>query len=149
MVSHIHFRIVLPIIMKIDKESRNSKESYYPYFLFNEFIVILITFSLVAVVLPLFYPVGLEDPADPTDNLYVPKPEWYFLWFYQLLKYLPGKLEIIATSIIPAGIFLFLLILPFIDRNPAKRPTQRPAAMVLMLLAVSMIILLTVLGFMA
>ena len=135
--------------MKIDKESRNLKESYYPYFLFKEFIVILITFSLVAFVLPLFYPVGLEDPADPTDNLYVPKPEWYFLWFYQLLKYLPGKLEIIATSIIPAGIFLFLLILPFIDRNPAKRPTQRPAAMVLMLLAVSMIILLTVLGFMA
>jgi quinol-cytochrome oxidoreductase complex cytochrome b subunit len=136
-------------MIKDNMAIEDTQESYYPYFLFKEVIVILITFSLVVFVLSLFFPVGLEDPADPTDNLYVPKPEWYFLWFYQLLKYFPGKLEIIAASIIPAVIFLFLLILPFIDRNPVKKPTQRPVAMVLMLLAVSAIMLLTILGFMA
>ncbi len=65
---------------------------------------------------------------------------------YQLLKYFPGKLEIIATAIIPSGGIIALLLLPFIDRNPEQRPFKRPVAMALMVLAVVAIILLTVIG---
>ena len=100
----------------------------------------------MAVVLTLLFPVGLEDFADPTDNLYVPKPEWYFLFLYQLLKYFPGKLEIIATAVLPAGTIVVLLFLPFIDKNPEKRASKRPIAMGLMLLALVSIIVLTILG---
>jgi len=127
-----------------DQES--SEEIFYPSFLFKEIVVMMLVFILVAIILAVVFPVGLEDPADPTDNLYVPKPEWFFMSLYQLLKYFPGKLEIIATAIIPAGGIFVLLILPFIDKNPEKRPAKRPIAMAVMFLAVAAIILLTALG---
>ena len=135
----------------MEKQAKNnnlehSGETFYPSFVFKEIVVMMLIFILVAVVLAIIWPVGLEDPADPTDNLFVPKPEWYFLNLYQLLKYFPGKLEIIATAIIPSGGIIALLLLPFIDRNPEQRPFKRPLAMALMVLAVVAIILLTIIG---
>jgi len=132
--------------MQRNPEGEHSGEVYYPSFLFKEIVVMTLVFILVAVVLTLLFPVGLEDFADPTDNLYVPKPEWYFLFLYQLLKYFPGKFEVIATAIIPAGAIVVLLILPFIDKNPEKRTSKRPVATGLMLFALASIILLTILG---
>ncbi len=123
-----------------------SDEIFYPSFLFKEIITMMVIFILVAIILALVFPVELGDPADPTDNLYVPKPEWYFMSLYQLLKYFPGKLEIIATAIIPAGGIIVLLILPFIDKNPENRPLKRPVAMAIMLFSVVAIILLTIIG---
>jgi quinol-cytochrome oxidoreductase complex cytochrome b subunit len=127
-------------------ELEHSDETFYPSFLFKEIVVMMLIFILVAVILALVFPVGLEDPADPTDNLYIPKPEWYFMSLYQLLKYFPGKLEIIATAIIPSGGIIALLLLPFIDKNTEKRPTKRPVAMAVMFLAVGAIIFWTVVG---
>ena len=106
----------------------------------------MLIFILVAVILALVFPVGLGDPADPTDNLFVPKPEWYFMSLYELLKFFPGKLEVIATAIIPAGGIMLLFLIPFLDKNPEKRPRKRPISMILMLLAVAAIIALTIMG---
>jgi quinol-cytochrome oxidoreductase complex cytochrome b subunit len=123
-----------------------SEEIFYPSFLFKEIVVMMLIFILVAIILALVFPVGLGDPADPTDNLFVPKPEWYFMSLYELLKFFPGKLEVIATAIIPAGGIAILFLIPFLDRNPEKRARKRPIAMILMLLAVAAIIALTVMG---
>lgn len=122
------------------------EETYYPSLFFKEIVLMTLVFVLVAIVLTSFFPVGLEDSADPTDNLYVPKPDWYFMALYQLLKYFPGRIEVIATVIIPAGTVVVLLSLPFIDRNPEKRPAKRPIAMALLVLAVVTVIVLTILG---
>jgi quinol-cytochrome oxidoreductase complex cytochrome b subunit len=127
-------------------EIEHSEEIFYPSFLFKEIIVMMLIFILVAIILAVVFPVGLEDPADPTDNLYVPKPEWYFMSLYQLLKYFPGPLEFVATAVIPAGGIIALLLVPFFDKNPEKRPRKRPLAMILMVLSVVAIILLTGLG---
>jgi quinol-cytochrome oxidoreductase complex cytochrome b subunit len=124
----------------------HSEEVFYPSFLFKEIVVMMLIFILVATILAVVFPVGLEDPADPTDNLYVPKPEWYFMSLYQLLKYFPGPLEFFATAVIPAGGIITLLLVPFIDKNPEKRARKRPLAMGIMFLAVAAIILLTVIG---
>ena len=124
----------------------HSDETFYPSFLFKEIVVMMLLFILVAIILAIIFPVGLGDPADPTDNLFVPKPEWYFMSLYQLLKYFPGKLEIIATAIIPSGGIIALLLLPFIDKNPEQRPSKRLLVMSIMLLSVVAIILLTVIG---
>ena len=58
------------------------------------------------VVLALFWlaarhPAPLERLADPTDTSYVPRPEWYFLPLFQLLKFFKGPLEPIGTAILP------------------------------------------------
>ena len=124
----------------------HSGETFYPSFVFKEIVVMMLIFILVAVILAVVFPPELGDPADPTDNLFVPKPEWYFMSLYQLLKYFPGKLEIIATAIIPSGGIIALLLLPFIDRNQEQRPTRRPIAMGIMGLMVVVIALLTWIG---
>jgi quinol-cytochrome oxidoreductase complex cytochrome b subunit len=124
----------------------HSEEIFYPSFLFKEIVVMMLIFILVAIILALVFPVGLGDPADPTDNLFVPKPEWYFMSLYELLKFFPGKLEVIATAIIPSGGILILFLIPFLDKNPEKRPRKRPISMILMLLAVAAIIALTIMG---
>jgi quinol-cytochrome oxidoreductase complex cytochrome b subunit len=131
---------------KENTQSASSEEVYYPSFLFKEIVMMMVIFIVVAVILAGFFPVGLEDPADPTDNLYIPKPEWYFLFLYQLLKYFPGRLEAIATAVVSIGGFFVLLLLPFIDRGAEKRPSKRPFAMTAMVLTVLAIILLTVFG---
>jgi len=127
-------------------EIEHSEEIFYPSFLFKEIVVMMLIFILVAVILALVFPVGLGDPADPTDNLFVPKPEWYFMSLYELLKFFPGKLEVIATAIIPSGGIVILFLIPFLDKNPEKRPRKRPLAMILMLLAIAAIIALTIMG---
>jgi quinol-cytochrome oxidoreductase complex cytochrome b subunit len=103
-------------------------------------------FIFVSIILAIVFPVGLGDPADPTDNLFIPKPEWYFLALYQLLKYFPGKFEIIATAIIPSGGIIALLLIPLIDKNPEIRPTKRPIAMALGFITVVALVVLTLIG---
>lgn len=131
---------------KENTQSASSEEVYYPSFLFKEIVMMMVIFIVVAVILAGFFPVGIEDPADPTDNLYVPKPEWYFLFLYQLLKYFPGRLEAIATVVVTAGGILGLLLLPFIDKSSEKRPRKRPIAMTGLFFAVLGIVLLTIIG---
>jgi quinol-cytochrome oxidoreductase complex cytochrome b subunit len=128
------------------EKSEQPEEIFYPSFLFKEIVVMMLIFILVAIILALVFPVGLGDPADPTDNLFVPKPEWYFMSLYQLLKFFPGKLEFIATAVIPSGGIIILFLLPLIDKNPDKRPGKRPLAMTIMILAVAAIISLTIMG---
>lgn len=87
------------------------------------------------VLLALTFGAGLEAPADPTDTSYVPRPEWYFLPFFQLLKLFPGSLE----STIAIGVPLFLVIalvgLPFFDRRSQRSLRHRPLALGSMVVA--------------
>ena len=68
----------------------------------------------------------LEAPADPSDATYVPRPEWYFLGLFQLLKYFPGRWEIVGAMIIPGLVALLLAALPWIDRSATRDPRRRP-----------------------
>jgi ubiquinol-cytochrome c reductase cytochrome b subunit len=66
----------------------------------------------------------LDAPADPSLD-YPPRPEWYFLFLFQLLKYLPGSLELVGTIILPGLAGLFLFLLPFLDQSPTTNPMAR------------------------
>ena len=76
---------------------------------------LLLTFALT-------FRVPLDAIADPSDATYVPRPEWYFLSLFQLLKYFPGPLEPVATIVIPGLVVGGLLLLPFLDRGPEPPP---------------------------
>lgn len=60
-----------------------------------------------------------EGPADPTDATYVPRPEWYFLGLFQLLKYFPGQWEVVGAIILPTLLGAGLALLPWLDRAPS------------------------------
>ena len=87
----------------------------------------------------------MERIADATDTSYIPMPDWYFLFLYQLLKYsfASGPYNIIGAFIIPGLAFTAMLLAPFLDRGPKRRPIDRPFATGFMLLAVAAIFYLT------
>ncbi len=105
-----------------------TSETFYPRQVFMDAVVMLGIFAVVAV-LALTVSFPLADKADPSDTTFVPVPEWYFLFYYQLLKYVHGPLEPLATWILPTLFFLALFFWPFLDRNPARRPASRPIAL--------------------
>ena len=61
--------------------------------------------------------VPLEHLADPTDTSYIPRPEWYFLFLFQILKAFRGPLEVVGTVVLPTLAILALILTPFIDRG--------------------------------
>jgi quinol-cytochrome oxidoreductase complex cytochrome b subunit len=54
----------------------------------------------------------LEQPADPRASGVLPRPDWYFLWLFQMLKLYN---EFVMSFIVPPGIVLVLLLWPFLD----------------------------------
>ena len=88
----------------------------------------------------------LDFPADPTDVSFTPRPEWYFLSLFQFIHYFPGKLELVATQLIPLLIIGSLFLLPFIDRNSEHRPWRKPVTTVIALFIITMLLVLTFLA---
>jgi ubiquinol-cytochrome c reductase cytochrome b subunit len=66
----------------------------------------------------------LFAPAQPASN-FVARPEWYFLFLFQLLKYFHGPLQIIATVIIPGAAATFLVLLPWLDKAESRLAKDR------------------------
>jgi menaquinol-cytochrome c reductase cytochrome b/c subunit len=85
--------------------------------------------------------------VDPTTTTYVPRPEWYFFFLFELLRVLkPPWLVPIATVGIPTIAMVLLLLLPFYDRNPERRPERRPIATTAGILTIIAMAYLTFLG---
>ncbi len=127
-----------PVEMKTGKP-------FYPDQVFEDVVGMLILFVALAAV-ALFVPVPLEDVADPTNADYDPRPEWYFLFLFQLLKYFQGPFEILGTFVIPTVGMLLLLFLPFLDRSERTVLWKRPIALTVTSLCVVGIVVLTILG---
>lgn len=87
-----------------------------------------------------------DAKADPTDTNFIPRPEWYFLFLFELLKFFPGRLEVIGAIIVPAVVLLAMFAVPIFDRTAARHPRQRKLAVTIGLALVASILLLTVKG---
>lgn len=93
-------------------------------------IIVSFLVVLALLLLALAFGAPLEPPADPTDTSYVPRPEWYFLPFYQLLKLFPGSLESTIAVGVPLLLMITLLGLPFYDRGSRRSLRHRPVGLV-------------------
>jgi len=120
-------------------------EKFFPDIIYKDLIVSFGLFLLV-VGLATFVGVANEPPADPSDSTYIPRPEWYFLFLFELLKYFPGQIEWVGTTVVPAIAVLALLLLPFYDRSPFRHWRKRPLAISIMSIVVVGIVALTVLA---
>ena len=126
-------------------EDMKTGKPFFPDQVFEDVVGMLILFVILACA-ALFAPVPLEDVADPTNAGYDPRPEWYFLFLFQLLKYFQGPFEIIGTFVIPTVGMLLLLFLPFLDRSGREVLWKRPIAMTVTSICVVAIVGLTILG---
>jgi cytochrome b6-f complex subunit 4 len=100
-----------------------------------------IILAVIVGVLATRYPVGLGEPADPMNTPAHAKPEWYFLFLYEILKYIPKTFG----SILPfVGIFI-VIIWPFIDRREDTLKARRNRIIV-SVVAIIIVIALTLMG---
>ena len=102
----------------------SPREAFYPRQVARDTTAIAVAFAAVFL-LAHFSPAPLEATADPFDAGYSPRPDWYFLFMFQLLRYFPGASAIVGTVLIPAAIALFLFLLPILDRSPLRQPRLR------------------------
>ena len=58
----------------------------------------------------------LGAPANPSETFSAARPEWYFLFLFQLLKYFPGSTEIWGAIILPTVVLLIITVMPFLGR---------------------------------
>jgi menaquinol-cytochrome c reductase cytochrome b/c subunit len=120
---------------KKDKTLPVGTEPFWPNFLLKEWIVGSV-FLVGFMIWVYFNPVDLTPRANPDDTNFIPVPDWYFLFLYQLLKYFPGHVEAVGTVAVPAVSFLALLLAPWLDIKKARVPGKRKIATVSMLITV-------------
>jgi ubiquinol-cytochrome c reductase cytochrome b subunit len=110
------------------------KRKFFPEQVFKDTVGIAIAF-IILFIMAVVAKVPLERLADPTDTAYIPRPEWYFLFLFQTLKFFKGPLEVVGSVVLPGVAVLTLFLIPFIDRGPMIRLGKRTFAISFALLA--------------
>lgn len=107
---------------------KKKGKPFFPYAVMKDSVMACV---VVGVIIAMSLILGAEQgpKADPTSTTYVPRPEWYFFFLFELLRVIkPPELVPIATIGIPTICMVLLLLLPFYDRGPERRPERRPIA---------------------
>lgn len=134
----------IPNISPSYSDFPGKTEAFWPNFLLKEWMVAAV--CLVGfLVLTVSHPSPLTDKANPNDTSFVPLPDWYFLFLYQMLKYpwASGDWVVLGTIIIPGIAFGALMLAPWLDSSKERRPSKRPVATGLMLTALVGVFYLT------
>ena len=101
---------------------------FFPYAVAKDSLMACVVL-LSIILMSLMFGAELGPKADPTTTTYVPRPEWYFFFLFELLRVIkPAILTPLATIGVPTICIILLILLPFIDRSPERRPERRPIA---------------------
>jgi quinol-cytochrome oxidoreductase complex cytochrome b subunit len=65
------------------KEAKERGVPFFPDIIFKDAVASLLVF-IALVALAFFFGAPLEDRANPSDTAYTPRPEWYFLFLFQM-----------------------------------------------------------------
>ena len=101
------------------KTAGRNEKRFYPDYLVELLFTAFVVFEL-ALVLALLYPPSIGRQIDFSAQ-YQPRPEWYFLWIYQLVRYFPGRSAFVGTVLVPIIAVLALILIPFMDRGKRGR----------------------------
>lgn len=127
-----------------ERKAAAGSETFYPRQVYMDAVVMLGVFVVLAL-LAVLVPFPLADKANPSDTSFVPVPEWYFLFYYELLKHVHGPLEPFATWVLPMIVVSVLLLWPFLDwQKTVRAPASRPVGMAVF--AVFLITVFSLLG---
>lgn len=127
---------------------KQAGRPFWPDIILEDLVIATIVFAAL-LILAVARGAPLEAPADPTNADYIPRPEWYFMFLFELLKYFPGRLEWLGVVLLPLAAFLALLFLPLLDRGPERRLTHRRTARTVAVLLATGISFLTTSAFLS
>ena len=114
--------------------TKKDGEPFVPYAVWKDMFFVAFILLAVAACALYFGPFGPTGRPDPTIIQSVPKPDYFFLWLYGLLSYLPPAMETPALLIGPVVAIGFLVLLPFLSGEGEKSWRRRPIAVLTVLL---------------
>jgi menaquinol-cytochrome c reductase cytochrome b/c subunit len=125
---------------------KSQGKPFFPYAVAKDAAMACVVMAVI-ILLSIVLGAELGPKADPTTTTYVPRPEWYFFFLFELLRVVkPPSLTPLATIGIPTVCLILLLLLPFYDRSPERRPERRPIATTAGILTIGAMAYLTYLG---
>jgi menaquinol-cytochrome c reductase cytochrome b/c subunit len=126
---------------------KNEGKPFFPYAVAKDSVMAVIVMAVI-VFLALMFGAELGPKANPTTTTFVPRPDWYFFFLFELLRVMRNvpKWTPAATVGIPTVCMVLLLLLPFYDRSPERRITHRPVALVAALFTIAAMGYLTFTG---
>src|SRR6201986_2597767 len=109
---------------------KNEGKPFFPYAVAKDAAMACIVL-LVIIFLALMFGAELGPQADPTTTTYVPRPDWYFFFLFEVLRVMRNvpKFTPMATIGVPTICMFLLFLLPFYDRSPERRIERRPIAL--------------------
>jgi len=134
-------------------EQNYRRMKFFPNFLMRDLIGWILAIGVLAALAALFpWELGVKaDPFAPAPAGI--KPEWYFLFMFQTLKYIPAKIFMFDGEVIGILFFMLggaaLLVIPFINRSPDQHPRRRMIFNVFGVIVLLYIIVMTVIGYLA
>src|SRR6187200_3396277 len=100
---------------------KSQGKPFFPYAVAKDSLMAAITLAII-VTMSIVLGAELGPKADPTTTTYVPRPEWYFFFLFELLRVIkPSVLTPVATIGVPTICMILLIMLPFFDRGPERR----------------------------
>src|ERR1700687_2574902 len=114
--------------------TRKDGAPFVPYAAWKDLFFAAFILLAVAACALYFGPFGPTGRPDPTVIQTAPKPDYFFLWLYGLLSYLPPSMETPALLIGPVIAIGALLLLPFLSGEGEKSWRRRPIAVLTVLL---------------
>lgn len=108
---------------------KSQGKPFFPYAVAKDSLMGCIVITVI-IVMSLLFGAQMGPKASGASTTYIPRPDWYFFFLFQLLRVIhpPGFLGA-ATIGIPTLGMVLLFLLPFYDRSPERRPWRRPVAM--------------------
>ena len=114
---------------------------FFPSQIVADLIVSAILLAIV-VVLSYLVPAPLTEPMDLSTDTYVPRPEWFFMFYDQMLMFFPGFAFIpFGGIIIPTFIFILFFAVPWLDKEPGHSPMKRPFMSIIAFLVILTVII--------
>jgi menaquinol-cytochrome c reductase cytochrome b/c subunit len=113
-------------------QAKAEGKPFFPYAVYKDLLIATLAIGIV-IMLAIWHKVEVGEPVNPASTDFVPRPEWYFFFLFELLKIFKGQNAlmpvIMATFIIPNILMALLILTPFIDRGPERRIQRRPIAL--------------------
>lgn len=126
-----------------EKEGEEGRP-FFPNHFLKEVIGAYLVIGIL-LTLAILYPFPLHEKADPFKTPEGIKPEWYLLYAYQFLKYVPKIIGLVSM-----GLFAILLFfIPFLDKSPHRHPKKRKLATFLGVGVLFLALVLGILGFLS
>jgi ubiquinol-cytochrome c reductase cytochrome b subunit len=111
-VGHIYFFRKHGLTPK--EPRRRPDAAFWPDQVLRDAVACLAVLLVVLFLVFRYHGAELGAPADPSEQFSAARPEWYFLFLFELLKYFPGGTEVWGAIVIPGVLMLVLAVMPFI-----------------------------------